>query len=62
MQIFLKRQIETKQGKLMIIFFSNDKLNMLLRLKFIQKIALLFTKKKLLTLMYMLVFTHYPKP
>lgn len=62
MQIFLKRQIETKQGKLMIIFFLNDKLNMLLRLKFIQKIAPLFTKKKLLTLMYMLVFTHYPKP
>lgn len=47
MQTVLKRQIETKQGKLMIIFFLNDKLNMLLRLKFIQKIALLFTKKKI---------------
>lgn len=45
MQTFFKRQIETKQGNLMIVIFLNDKLNMLLRLKFIQKIALLFTKK-----------------
>lgn len=45
MQTFLKMQIETKQGKLMIIFFLNYKLNMLLRQRFIQKIALLFIKK-----------------
>lgn len=31
----------------MIIFFLNDKFNMLLSLNFIQKIALLFTKKKI---------------
>lgn len=45
MQTFFKKQTETKQGKVMIIIFLNDKLNVLLRLKFIQKIALLFTKK-----------------
>lgn len=45
MQTFFKRQTQTKQGKQMIIFFLNDKFNMLSSLNFIQKIALLFTKK-----------------
>lgn len=55
MQTFFKRQTETKQEKVMI--FLNDKLNILLRLKFIQKIALLFTKKIVNTCVHACIYT-----